>query len=489
MGNSHKKIAWSRRSKQQQRKSFYDVVDGPGFDTVDHPPEHLSYTCLDALFTISSVVGYIADTGFDIALAVEYWYHRDFLLFGWTAALIVLPSIILTVCSIRFYILDAKHSEAPPEHCLRWLLRAVFLLLHLAPVIRYIESIYFGYKSRKCHDRKEREKYYYLMLFEDVDSSMLRLFECFTEAAPQLVLQLYIMINQGTDEHWLRVTLQIGAVFTSWISLSWSIVAYHKALRYSRNDKKNMEIPGIILMFLWRSCIIAPRVIVLALFIAAFGIYSIIFPLVHWIIMTTYLISSATKAEFCKHLPEEYLFKALMGIVYIFCFINIYEGHTRFRYLFVYTLEYVENAVLILLWYFMTAQTGVWYHLPAPIFVLLLYPMALVFMTVYYLRLHPTGAIHRGCLPCPNQECCAKVTHIRENYTKESNGSVLERTGSTNSHHHMEHREQLHHTVREEDIDTSTAELKPQQTPEQDDIGPEENQSFQHDKCIYTTSL
>lgn len=39
---------------------------------------------------------------------------------------------------------------------------------------------------------KQRNRYYHFMIYEDVDSCLLRLFESFLEAAPQLSWQLYI---------------------------------------------------------------------------------------------------------------------------------------------------------------------------------------------------------------------------------------------------------------------------------------------------------
>ena len=38
--------------------------------------------------------------------------------------------------------------------------------------------------------RDQRIKYYTLMVYEDADATLLRLFECFMESAPQLILQV-----------------------------------------------------------------------------------------------------------------------------------------------------------------------------------------------------------------------------------------------------------------------------------------------------------
>ncbi|BHF68154.1 RNA binding motif protein 22 [Sparganum proliferum] len=43
-----------------------------------------------------------------------------------------------------------------------------------------------------------------LMLYEDADSCMLRLIECFMESAPQLLLQLYILLSQPAPDGVVR---------------------------------------------------------------------------------------------------------------------------------------------------------------------------------------------------------------------------------------------------------------------------------------------
>jgi len=39
------------------------------------------------------------------------------------------------------------------------------------------------------------------MIYEDADATLLRLFECFMESAPQLVLQIYILIKYALISH------------------------------------------------------------------------------------------------------------------------------------------------------------------------------------------------------------------------------------------------------------------------------------------------
>ena len=46
--------------------------------------------------------------------------------------------------------------------------------------------------TEKKKAREQRIKYFTLMVYEDADATLLRLFECFMESAPQLILQVKI---------------------------------------------------------------------------------------------------------------------------------------------------------------------------------------------------------------------------------------------------------------------------------------------------------
>lgn len=115
--------------------------------------------------------------------------------------------------------------------------------------IRYgIASRYARYQEAKaeCSEKKlkyrqESIKYYTLMVYEESDAALLRLFECFMESAPQLVLQIYILLKdphavQLNEKKWvdpiLKTSILSASVLASLISLAWALVVYHRSLRY-----------------------------------------------------------------------------------------------------------------------------------------------------------------------------------------------------------------------------------------------------------------
>jgi len=61
----------------------------------------------------------------------------------------------------------------------------------------------YGLKSRRAaskNDKLGQRENYASMVNEDADSTLLRLFEAFMESAPQVTLQLYILIYHYNDE-------------------------------------------------------------------------------------------------------------------------------------------------------------------------------------------------------------------------------------------------------------------------------------------------
>ena len=92
----------------------------------------------------------------------------------------------------------------------------IAVLLQLAPVIHYWETLKYAFKARKCEksgDRVGERRYYLKMLKEDQDVALLRVFECFLEAAPQQTLQLTLMLTHYHSPINLECTYILSSVY------------------------------------------------------------------------------------------------------------------------------------------------------------------------------------------------------------------------------------------------------------------------------------
>lgn len=99
------------------------------------------------------------------------------------------------------------------------------LLFQLAPLLRYCDSLRYALKSRNSRKKGDQEgqRHFYLkMLKEDQDVALLRVFECFLEAAPQQILQLTILLTdrdktdfQGTPSGSLSLLISFLISFIS----------------------------------------------------------------------------------------------------------------------------------------------------------------------------------------------------------------------------------------------------------------------------------
>ncbi|MEE6463969.1 hypothetical protein FKM82_006116 [Ascaphus truei] len=223
------------------------------------------------------------------------------------------------------------------------------------------------------------------MVYEYADVSMLHLLATFLESAPQLVLQLCIVVQT----HRLQALQGLTAA-ASLVSLAWALASYQKALRDSRDDKKPISYIAVIIQFCWHFFTIAARVITFALFASVFQLYFGIFIVLHWCIMTFWIVHCET--EFCITKWEEIVFDMVVGIIYIFSWFNVKEGRTRCRLFIYYFVILLENTALSTLWYMYKApQILDAFAIPALCVVFSSFLTGIVFMLMYYAFFHPNG--------------------------------------------------------------------------------------------------
>ncbi|EHH28509.1 XK-related protein 4, partial [Macaca mulatta] len=297
---------------------------------------------------------------------------------------------------------SGKHRSASCSFCI-WLLQSLIHILQLGQIWRYFHTIYLGIRSRQSGEN-DRWRFYWKMVYEYADVSMLHLLATFLESAPQLVLQLCIIVQT----HSLQA-LQGFTAAASLVSLAWALASYQKALRDSRDDKKPISYMAVIIQFCWHFFTIAARVITFALFASVFQLYFGIFIVLHWCIMTFWIVHCET--EFCITKWEEIVFDMVVGIIYIFSWFNVKEGRTRCRLFIYYFVILLENTALSALWYLYKApQIADAFAIPALCVVFSSFLTGVVFMLMYYAFFHPNGPRFGQSPSCACEDPAAAFT-------------------------------------------------------------------------------
>ncbi|XP_063307456.1 XK-related protein 4 [Pelobates fuscus] len=404
------------------------------------------YSVWDCLWVVAAAAVYLADVGSDVWLSVDYYVRGQRWWFGLTLFFAVLGSLSVQLFSFRWFVHDfstesSAPGSAPPgegkagsavvvvvagaegrastpqrqastassgktnatsatattpgngrasarrtascSFCI-WTMQSLIHILQLGQIWRYFHTIYLGIRSRRS-GVNDRWRFYWKMVYECADVSMLHLLATFLESAPQLVLQLCIVVQTRSLQ-----ALQGLTAAASLVSLAWALASYQKALRDSRDDKKPISYMAVIIQFCWHFFTIAARVITFALFASVFQLYFGIFIVLHWCIMTFWIVHCET--EFCITKWEEIVFDMVVGIIYIFSWFNVKEGRTRCRLFIYYFVILLENTALSTLWYLYKApQILDAFAIPALCVVFSSFLTGIVFMLMYYAFFHPNG--------------------------------------------------------------------------------------------------
>nr|CAD7399532.1 unnamed protein product [Timema poppensis] len=266
---------------------------------------------------------------------------------------------------------------------------------------QYCDSLAYAIKSRraqKANDLQNQQKYYELMLKEDSDVALLRVFECFLEAAPQQILQTTILLVDSMKGTTFQVLYQSGSIVSSLLSMAWSMASYHRSIRFVQKDKDNITWPGTVMQFLWHFMVTVSRILSISVVASVFPIFTGLACMVHWIVMSLWIslldrtqFCISTRGDPCRQKVGELLFSSILGLVYIFTYLTPGEGRTRNRYIVFYSLCFIENSIAIGLWAGLASdQLKVqWYFIPLICAAITSFVLGIVFMIVYYAYFHP----------------------------------------------------------------------------------------------------
>uniref|UniRef100_A0A672HWS5 XK-related protein n=1 Tax=Salarias fasciatus TaxID=181472 RepID=A0A672HWS5_SALFA len=356
------------------------------------------YTLLDCCWVLCALLVFFSDGATDLWLAADYYLRGDYWWFGLTLVFVVVPSAVVQVLSFRWFVYDyselsgggdgagsgaegaaatgdgafsTKDSDSAatgnaanatplyttsvpaaaadraggPRRCCTvcmWVFQTVLHVLQLGQVWRYIHALYLGAQSR-WHSSGPRRHFHWRLMFESADITMLRLLEAFLKSAPQLVLQLSIMIHGNAV---LPLQGEPGSASSCIVQTFW----------------KKQLLTAAMLALSFRC------------------------------VMTFWIIQGET--DFCMSKWEEIIYNMVVGIIYIFCWFNVKEGPSRFRMTVYYSVTLAENVALTAAWYtYRGPHTSDSYALVVVCLVACSFALGTFFMLVYYCWLHPDGPV------------------------------------------------------------------------------------------------
>nr|AAU94452.1 XK-related protein 2b [Tetraodon nigroviridis] len=376
-------------------------------------------------------------------LSGKYHSTKDDTWLGFTITFMLVPAVLIQLA------LTFIHRDAGRD-------RPLVLLLHLlllGPVIRCFEALIVYFKAGKKEEtyvtlsRKISLKKGQKIPTEwEIGQSERTLaahrnafkrtavIQAFLGSVPQLTLQMYATIQEKYAPSARLALMIINLVSITYGALVCNVLAIH--IRYD-DYKVRVRPAAYLCMTVWRGLEIATRITVLVLFSTA---------LKYWVVLVGSLNLLffffqpwtefwAKKGSLTQGLERNFshfgtvvvlsLFTLLYACINVFCWSAVQLDFTHReliqrrqgwgRLALYYCARFVENFVLITLWYF--NKSDFFEYVCAPLLVVQLligYSMSVLFMLVFYQFCHPCRSLFKynvhDCLHCV---CCQKGTGRR----------------------------------------------------------------------------
>ncbi|XP_045852096.1 membrane transport protein XK [Meles meles] len=273
--------------------------------------------------------------------------------------------------------------------------------------------------------------------------------QAFLGSAPQLTLQLYISALQQDVTVGRCLFMVLSLLSIVYGALRCNILAIK--IKYDEYDVKVKPL-AYVCIFLWRSFEIATRVIVLVLFTSVLKAWVVMVVLINFFSFFLYpwILFWCSGSPFPENIEKALsrvgttIVLGFLTLLYaginMFCWsavqlkINnpdlISKSQNWYRLLVYYMLRFIENAILLLMWYLY--KTDIYMYVCAPLLIVQLlvgYCTAILFMLVFYQFFHPCKKLFSSTVSEGFQEwlkcvCC----HCRQRKSRESVGKADQRS-------------------------------------------------------------
>lgn len=331
----------------------------------------------DLVLGAFGTIAFLLDLGTDLWVAVQYVLGGHYLWAVLLLALLCLASVVLQLFSWIWLRGDSVQMQGvePPSRRL-----ALLHVLQLGYLYRCLQGLHQGLQMWRQKTPSDFEYADCLSL----DISMLRLFETFLEATPQLTLQLAIVLQIGQVK-----PFQWISICASFLGISWALLDYHRALRTCLSSKSRLGLGSSVVYFLWNLLLLWPRVLAVALFSALFPCSVALHFLFLWVVLLIWVWLQGT--DFMPDPRSEWLYRATVAVILYFSWFNVAEGSTRGRATIHLAFVLSDSVLLVITW--VTHRT--WLPGGIPLYIWLLvsgvsFLLGLALRLAYYSWLHPS---------------------------------------------------------------------------------------------------
>ncbi|XP_063218372.1 uncharacterized protein LOC134528566 [Bacillus rossius redtenbacheri] len=344
----------------------------------------------DVLFNIISLASYFCDIVFDLVMGYALFERGRHVWFAVSLTFVSASLVVSQVISFKWYLSSCElrrrlkekscaDSEAANQDAsirrrlvTRWLV-AVLHFFQCGILWRYFK-LFIPVDLR-------------YVKHEVRDLCMLRLFHAFCEAAPMLLIQLYLLWQESSPKEFSD--LNIVSTVLSLFSVCWALASFSKNVRLQNVHRLVLTWLGVISQFVWRLGTVSSRVTALTVYATLYGHWVFLVIGLHWISMFLWLISpkNVFHGERISR-QRKAAFSALIAIIYIFSYINLQELNPRQKMATFYVVMFLENALLVVAWLVGVWDQAPWYRDTVPFFVLFSFAIGISFMMLYYRCFH-----------------------------------------------------------------------------------------------------
>lgn len=326
----------------------------------------------DVLFNIISMASYFCDVVFDVITAYTLYEQRQYVWLGLAVMFIVSSLVIGQVLSAKWFL--ERHTSCSSEN--NEVNKGALIAMHfvgMGVLWRYFK-LFIPVDLR-------------IVKHEVRDLCMLRLAHAFIEAAPMLLVQLYLIwLKPSRDE---VNDLNIVSTVLSLFSVCWALASFNKNVRRQHVHKLVLTWLGVIFQFLWRLGTVTSRVVALSVYATVYSYWVFLVIGLHWMSMFFWLISPRNVFhgdKMSKIKKDAYC--ALIAVIYVFCYVNLQHVNPRMKMAAFYVTMFLENTLLVAVWLIGVHMEEPWYHELATVAMFLSFFVGTFFLALYYRYFH-----------------------------------------------------------------------------------------------------